>query len=304
MPFRTKRQDMKAAWDREHRAEVQRRKDAHLYQHPYSFIDLNDRTNITITDPETNRTILQRLSPTSARGQSNLNNMLTEGIQLKNLLFDTALERLDDIERHGALVVHLGMWYNFHRFIGWTTNHKECKPASDNMLAWISSYFVNFVAPLRPLLAKDFQSQFDKRADGFNWLKSKFSEGECDTLHPWWTLAAVISGISNDTHPDTRDAEPSILINFGCRVVFEVDGSAVCLHPGDVLIFRARLDHSARPVDGSTVEEIGRRFAVSLSVRNHIVDMVDKPTMQLQTMEAGPSSISARVRTSNARVPK
>lgn len=82
---------MKAAWNRDHRAEVQRHKNAHIYNHPHNIVDLEDKTNVTIIDQHTQHTILQRLSPSSARTESNLNAMFVEGIELKRQLFDIAV---------------------------------------------------------------------------------------------------------------------------------------------------------------------------------------------------------------------
>lgn len=305
MPLRTKIQQQRAQWKRDKRAAIQQRKNAHVYEHPHRLVDLDDRTNITILDPDTGSTILQRLAPTSLTSEDRIREVLREGVSLKEELFDTVQEKLEDPERHGALVCHLGMWYNMHVQVGWTREHDLCKPSSNNMLAWVSSYFHSFVAPLEPLLEEDFKNSLEDRQDGFNWLKEKMPEGHCDLLHPWWTMAAVISGISTNEHPDTRDAEPSILINFGCKVVFEIEGSAVCLHPGDVLIFRARLWHRARPVDGTSAEVVARRFAISLSVRKDIVNMVDRPStvVRANAEEAGPSSTSTKKRARKVQGP-
>ncbi|UZJ51104.1 hypothetical protein CBS101457_000424 [Exobasidium rhododendri] len=297
---------MKAKWDRDYRAAVQQRKEGHYYAHPQVFVDLEDRTNISIYNEDTNATVLQRFSPTSARSISSINDLLEVGSRLMKELFDFVGHGMGNAERHGAVVCHLGMWYNMHWQIGWTTEHDRCKPASDKMLDWISQYFHSYVATLEPLLKEDFKASLDKRGEGFEWLQSKMPDGHCDLLHPWWTLAAVISGITTSRHPNSRDFEPSILINFGCKVIFEVDGSSVCLHPGNVLFFRASLWHKARAVDGATAAEISRRFAVSLSVRKDIVTMVDtaNTVVRADGSHAGPSATGTRVRQHRAHVPK
>lgn len=198
------------------------------------------------------------------------------------------------------------MWYNFHRQIGWTTEHKLCEQASDAMLAWVSNYFDHFVRPLESLIAADFRDNLAARADGLDWLASKVPTDHCNLLRHWWSMAAIIVGITSGRHPDTDDAEPTVLINFGCKVLFEVDGSVVCLHPGDVLLFQSKLWHKAIRIKHTASTELAKRFAVSLSMRTHIKQRAEGEKMDMNiedTMDPPVNEGRRRLRNRRVHVP-
>lgn len=169
----------------------------------------------------------------------------------------------------------LAMWSKMNG----SSEGEKFKMASEKMIDWISAYFEQFVTTLVPFLSQDFKIELERRKDAFYWLQNL--NGNSKLAHHWWTNAAVVDGLDTSLQTLDRDAEPSILINLGTKVIFEIDNSRVALHPMDVLIFNGKLPHRVVAVNCAAKEKKDDNFAVKLRFRQDILQKVgtkpDKP---------------------------
>ncbi|CAO1625014.1 unnamed protein product [Parajaminaea phylloscopi] len=297
MPFTTKRQLMQQQRAREGRAEVQSRKTAHVLKHPASFLDPADRTNLVCQDGD--ETIWRRISPTSLRQESYMKADIAAGEQLLDTLRDTATAEGAIHVHHGVEAIYLGMWYNVGRALGWTKAHTDCQPASDRFFEWIMEFFKRYIACCLGLFKEDFQEELQSRGPGMDWLKGEVKTGNVDALHHWWALATVFTGYATGEHQDKNDHEPSILINFQQSTIFTIDGSHILLHPGDFLVFRNKLTHSARPWDSTQPVD---RWAIGFTMRTHIVEAREFEKRHAREREGSPLASSSR-RVRSAQLP-
>jgi hypothetical protein len=275
MPRIRRRQLKSRAISKAKRAAFRERKVAHQYSHPHQKIDLDDRTNITITEQSTGATIVQKIGPTCHSFAEGQRQSAKDAMNLKTALFHIIKQFPESSDVDGDQVCHLGI-STYGQKVEWSMDHKQSRPASDEMLAWISSYFNAYIRPLQsinnraailPLLATDFKNDLEGRANVFKSLTKKMSVENFHLLHRWWTRATIILDARTEFQSDERYLEPSILLNFGTKILFEIDGSKVCLHPGDVLLYRASLPHRFRTVEGSLEGDMPDRFALCLRTR-------------------------------------
>jgi hypothetical protein len=94
-------------------------------------------------------------------------------------------------------------------------------------------------------------------------------------LHPWATMLALVKGYS-DWHRDPQDHSPSILLNCGATIEFDIATednkiSTVLVRPGEWVCFDAHLWHRTRYHGQGGHDEHGR-WAVSYSIRERYVD--------------------------------
>lgn len=228
-----------------------------------------DDTNVLVRS-SIGRSLAHRLSPTSDR-QADENKVDRDaGLPYLEALFAA---KGGSCSRHGGQTVHAAHWYNDGRYYGWTRQHTDRGEAANDAVRWLYGFFHSHVPTLDRLLEEDFQSFLHQRDCVWPWFVKKMRKEQCSLLHPWWRLAAFIKGFTTGEHEDKEDASPTILICLHRPFVFYMAHSEgffkIIMRPGQVLFFDSSELHSVHPLPGDT--EAGERYAVSLSIRNHIL---------------------------------
>ena len=101
------------------------------------------------------------------------------------------------------------------------------------------------------ILRPKFRASLQQRKANFKWLCSEVSI-TCKVCHPLYNCFAPFVGYSNNLHLDTKDASPTILLNFGYTCLHLPDFIVVVvLQPGDKVFFNAAsIRHFTTPMPG------------------------------------------------------
>ncbi|SPO20930.1 uncharacterized protein UTRI_00407 [Ustilago trichophora] len=129
------------------------------------------------------------------------------------------------------------------------TNRLGRKAVAD-FCAWFYVFSKGFIHPLiissDTMRSKNFQDKLGQRIQfDFPWAAQK-CPGLDEVCQPFYSTIVPIKGFETASHVDEREADPSILVNFGQHAILELleYNSKVELQPLDIVIFSAnRIRH-------------------------------------------------------------
>lgn len=222
-----------------------------------------DDVNVTIRD-SSGRTILQRFSPTN----------LHAAYDVKKSWTDEGKAKLDALfaRRNEAQDIHVGSWFDYDKEYGWTREHADLRPESDDVLRWIWRFFQAHVTTLACFLEPDFQENLQARKSDFIRQTKVLGDSQVQLFHPWWSMATVTTGFTQEKN-EASDREPAILFGFEHPFMLYIAHKEgffkTIVRPGQVVFFRSHLLHQTQPLVAASDSP---HYAVSLAVRKNIVD--------------------------------
>ncbi|SPO30518.1 uncharacterized protein UTRI_06448 [Ustilago trichophora] len=148
---------------------------------------------------------------------------------------------------------HFGAWYDlFGNNLTLTSetiqrSNEAGKAAVADFCIWFKNFAKHKILPLvidpSSGLCPEFHSKLNDRMEvHFPWAARKVP-GLQKVCHPLYSTIAAINGLSGKAHRDLKDADGSMLVNFGQTVLLELSNLNCCikLQPLDIVIFRTNL---------------------------------------------------------------
>ena len=217
--------------------------------------------NITLVDRTTGQTFLQRFGPATETALENMGKSFNDGWKRFQTVMETA-----SCKRHKAETrqtpdqqqryphYHFGGWYDrFGANLGLTTETKQAgneqgKDAVSHFCVWFKQYIKQHIQPImKPNtgLCDAFRSELEERINvHFPWANKQI-EGLERYCHLLYSTISPFLGFSGNVHVDDKDADVSILVNFGQHALLQLPeyGCAVVLQPLDTVFFLSNSVH-------------------------------------------------------------
>jgi hypothetical protein len=91
--------------------------------------------------------------------------MIEEGRKLADEMYSAFLRVT---ERHGAKVVHAGLWNGLaHNNCGFTAQHQSVPEAANSFVEWGTAYLLRHILYMQEHLHPTFRASLDSRAEPF-----------------------------------------------------------------------------------------------------------------------------------------